>query len=147
TIGRDTFWTPAHICIHIGGTLGGLVSGWLILRTTFAGSAADKGAAVRLWGFYGPLGAWVTVWGALAMLTSAPFDDWWHNAYGLEGKLLSPPHSILAAGMFFHVVGGLLLVLAVQNRSEETQGVATGRWLFALAAGIKICLATIMVTE
>ncbi|HXJ58011.1 MAG TPA: hypothetical protein VNU68_15255 [Verrucomicrobiae bacterium] len=147
TIGRDTFWTPAHICIHIGGSLGGLVSGWLILRTTLAESAADKAAAVRLWGFYGPLGAWVTVWGALAMLTSAPFDDWWHNAYGLDVKILSPPHSILAAGMFFHVVGGLLLVLAVQNRSEEASGAATGRWLFALAAGIKICLATIMVTE
>src|SRR5882672_10760718 len=105
TIGRDTFWTPAHICIHIGGTLGGLVSGWLILRTTFAGSAADKAAAVRLWGFYGPLGAWVTVWGALAMLTSAPFDDWWHNAYGLDVKILSPPHTVLALGMWATVLG------------------------------------------
>ena len=147
TIGRDTFWTPAHICIHIGGTLGGLVSGWLILRTTFAGSREDREGSVRLWGFYGPLGAWVTVWGALAMLTSAPFDDWWHNAYGLDVKILSPPHSVLAAGMFFHVVGGLLLVLSVQNRAGESSGQTAGRWLFALAAGIKICLASIMVTE
>ena len=48
---------------------------------------------VRFWGFRAPLGAWVAIWGAFAMLTSAPFDDWWHNAYGLDVKVLSPPHS------------------------------------------------------
>lgn len=36
TIGRDTFWTAAHICIHLGGSLGGLVCGWLVLRATFS---------------------------------------------------------------------------------------------------------------
>ena len=24
------------------------------------------------------------------MLTSAPFDDWWHNAYGLDVKITQP---------------------------------------------------------
>src|SRR6185503_12428923 len=47
TIGRDTFWTSAHICIHIGGTLGGLVCGWLVLKTTFFGSPAERAASVR----------------------------------------------------------------------------------------------------
>src|SRR6185503_5485275 len=145
-IGLDTFWTPAHICIHLGGTLGGLVSGWLVLRTTFAGTAADKAATIGLWGFRGPLGAWVTIWGALAMLTSAPFDDWWHNAYGLDVEILSPPHSVLAAGMYFHVVGGLLLVLSLQNRSSESAK-TRGQWLFAFAGGILVCMAAIMVTE
>jgi len=32
------------------------------------------------------------------MLTSAPFDNWWHNAYGLDVKIVSLPHSILALG-------------------------------------------------
>ena len=145
-IGRDTFWTPAHICIHFGGTLGGLVSGWLIMKATFWSTPEERAATVRIWGFRGPLGAWVTVWGALAMLTSAPFDNWWHNAYGLDVEILSPPHSVLAAGMYFHVVGGLLLVLSFQNRSaERTQ--TGGRWLLAFAGGILICLAAIMVTE
>ena len=31
--------------------------------------------------------------------TSAPLDDWWHRAYGLDVKILSPPHMVLAAGM------------------------------------------------
>src|SRR6185436_19155884 len=133
TIGRDTFWTPAHICIHFGGSLDGFVCGWLVLRATFFGTTEDRAAAVRVWGFRGPLGAWVTIWGALAMLTSAPFDNWWHDAYGLDVKILSPPHSVLAAGMYFHVAGGLLLLLGVQNRSADVERPA-GRWLFVLAA-------------
>ena len=146
TIGRDTFWTPAHICIHLGGTLGGFVCGWLVLRATFFPASAEHGASVRLWGFRGPLGAWVTLWGALAMLTSAPFDNWWHDAYGLDVEILSPPHSVLAAGMYFHVVGGLLLVLSLQNRTSGSAS-ARGQWLFAFAGGILVCLAAIMVTE
>jgi hypothetical protein len=146
TIGRDTFWTPAHICIHLGGSLGGFICGWLVLKATFAGTPAEREAAVRVWGFRGPLGAWVTIWGALAMLTSAPFDNWWHDAYGLDVEILSPPHSVLAAGMFFHVLGGLLLVLSLQNRTAE-QSQARGRWLFAFAGGVLVCLASIMTTE
>ena len=146
TIGRDTFWTPAHICIHFGGSLGGFVCGWLVLRATFFGTAEDRAASVRVWGFRGPLGAWVTIWGALAMLTSAPFDNWWHDAYGLDVEILSPPHSVLAAGMYFHVLGGLLLVLSLQNRSAEEQQ-TRGRGMFALAGGILVCLGAIMVTE
>jgi hypothetical protein len=44
TIGRDTFWTPAHICIHLGGTLGGLVSGWLVLSATFGKAQPERDA-------------------------------------------------------------------------------------------------------
>lgn len=146
TIGRDTFWTPAHICIHLGGSLGGFLCGWLVLRATFSSADAIRGAGVRVWGFRGPLGAWVTIWGALAMLTSAPFDNWWHDAYGLDVEILSPPHSVLAAGMYFHVVGGLLLVLSYQNRSADERR-AGGRGLYVFAAGILVGLAAIMMTE
>lgn len=146
TIGRDTFWTPAHICLHLGGSLGGLVCGWLVLKTTFFGTRAERDGAVRVWGFRGPLGAWVTIWGALAMVTSAPFDNWWHNAYGLDVRILSPPHAVLAAGMYFLVFGGLLQVLSLQNRAA-VEGSTAGRWLFAFAGGILICMASIMIME
>src|SRR2546422_8781017 len=36
TIGRDTFWTPAHLAIYAGGIVAGLTCGWLALRLTFA---------------------------------------------------------------------------------------------------------------
>ena len=67
TIGRDTFWTPAHLAIHFGGIVGGVSSGAVVLQTTFGSSAAWRETAVRLWGFRGPLGAWVSIWGAFAM--------------------------------------------------------------------------------
>src|SRR5207249_4338330 len=36
SIGRDTFWTPAHMAIYLGGVLAGLSCGWVVLKTTFA---------------------------------------------------------------------------------------------------------------
>src|SRR5215210_3241077 len=133
TIGRDTFWTAAHMAIPPGGALAGICGGWLALKPTFAGTPEERGVAVRFWGFRAPLGAWVAIWGALAMLTSAPFDDWWHNAYGLDVEILSPPHTVLAAGMIAIQLGAMLLVLAAQNRAA---GSARGLGLaFVYAAG------------
>src|SRR2546426_7799235 len=89
SIGRDMFWTPAHLAIYLGGVLAGAACGWLVLRTTFSATVEEQAAGVTFWGFRGPLGAWVAIWGALAMLASGPFDNWWHNAYGLDVKVLS----------------------------------------------------------
>jgi len=119
SIGRDTFWTPAHMAIYLGGVLAGTACGWLALRNTFAGNGAERDASVRFWGFRAPLGAWVCIWGALAMITSGPFDNWWHNAYGLDVKVLSPPHVILALGLWAIQLGALLLVLSLQNRAPD----------------------------
>lgn len=146
TIGRDTFWTPAHMAIYLGGVLAGICGGWLALKTTFAGTPAEREVAVRFWGFRAPLGAWVAVWGALAMLTSAPFDDWWHNAYGLDVEILSPPHTVLAAGMIAIQLGAMLLVLAPQNRAAEGRARALGL-AFVYAAGAVLSMLTILLTE
>jgi hypothetical protein len=145
TIGRDTFWTPAHLAIYLGGIVAGLTCGWLALRTTFAGSADDRAAGVRFWGFRAPLGAWVCIWGTFAMLTSAPFDDWWHNAYGLDVKIISPPHMLLAAGIAAIQWGAMLMALARQNRAvgERKQ---LGR-LYLVAAGLLVLLVATVATE
>ncbi len=120
SIGRDTFWTPAHMAIYLGGVLAGLACGWLVLKTTFAGAPEQRDASVGFWGFRGPLGAWASIWGAFAMITSAPFDNWWHNAYGLDVKVLSPPHVLLALGIWAIQLGALFLVLSLQN-SDSSQ--------------------------
>jgi hypothetical protein len=146
SIGRDTFWTPAHMAVYLGGVLAGLSCGILAIRTTFAGSAAERATMVRFWGFYGPLGAWVAVWGAFAMLTSAPFDNWWHNAYGLDVKVLSPPHALLGAGMITIQLGAMLLALAAQNRAPE--GAVRRLGLAHLySAGIVVLMITTLVVE
>jgi hypothetical protein len=146
TIGRDTFWTPAHMAIYIGGLLGGLTCGWLVIRTSFFGDHQEQAAAVRLWGFRAPLGAWITIWGALAMLTSAPFDNWWHDAYGVDVKILSPPHTVLALGMWATVLGALILLLREQNLAPPGQP-EPGRWLFIYAAGLLVVMSSVFLIE
>ncbi|MFL5582438.1 MAG: hypothetical protein ACJ8AO_18875 [Gemmatimonadaceae bacterium] len=146
TIGRDTFWSPPHLAIYLGGVLGGLSAGYRILRTTFAGSIAERAASVRVWGFRGPLGAWVSAWGAAAMLTSAPFDDWWHNAYGLDVEILSPPHTLLALGIGGIVAGATLQALALQNQSGEARRRLYAT-LYAYLGGLAIATACVMATQ
>ena len=145
TIGRDTFWTPAHMGIYLGGVVSGLTCAWLALHTTFAGSPEDRATAVRFWGFRAPFGAWVSIWGAIAMLTSAPFDDWWHNAYGLDVKIISPPHMVLAAGIGAIQAGAMLMALASQNRAGGARRELNR--LFLLGAGLLVLLAATVATE
>jgi hypothetical protein len=146
TIGRDTFWTPAHMAIYFGGVLAGSVGGWLAVKHTFFAGAAERDSSVGLFGARAPLGAWVAVWGALAMITSAPFDDWWHNAYGLDVRIVSPPHAVLGLGMFGVSVGALLLVLSRQNR---LQGAAStrGTGLFIYTGGVFVLLGSVFILE
>jgi hypothetical protein len=145
TIGRDSFWTPAHMAIYLGGAAAGLSCGWLVLRTTFAGSVTDKAGGVTFWGFRGPLGAWVCIWGAFAMIASGPFDDWWHNAYGLDVEILSPPHTVLAAGIIAIQMGAMLMVLSRQNNVGADSAVL--KLLLAYSGGVLILMMATLATE
>ena len=147
TIGRDSFWTLPHVLEQLGAILAGVSCGWLVLHTTFAGSTVQRAASVRFWGFRGPLGAWVTIWGTFVMVTSAPFDNWWHNAYGLDVKIVSPPHMVLALGMISVVVGAMLMVLAAQNRATDARQVRGLAWAFAFAGGLLLVMVATMISE
>src|SRR5438105_15877500 len=72
SIGRDTFWTPAHLAIYLGGILAGTACGWLALRTTFAASGAERDASVRCRGVRAPLGSCACMWCASAVVSSGP---------------------------------------------------------------------------
>ncbi len=146
TIGRDTFWTPAHLAIYAGGLAAGLSCGWLALKTTFAGSGTEVGRSVRMWGFRAPLGAWVAIWGTIAMLTSAPFDDWWHNAYGLDVEILSPPHVVLAMGICAIQLGAMLMALSWQNRASE-RGQRLLGFAYAFSAGLLLLNLSVVMME
>lgn len=123
SIGRDTFWSPPHVAIYLGGVLAGFVSGYLILSTTFARTPVGqqmRQSAVQIWGFRGPLGAFLSAWGGMAMLASAPFDNWWHNTYGLDVTILSPPHTVLAMGIIAVELGGLILISGARNHASAS---------------------------
>jgi hypothetical protein len=129
SIGRDTFWTPAHLAIQACGVIAAIICGYLILVDTFGHSAKLKAAAVNVLGFRAPLGAFIAAWGGIAMITSAPFDNWWHAAYGLDVKIVSPPHTLLILGMRAVAVGILFLILASMNRASG-EGTQSGEQTF-----------------
>lgn len=119
SIGRDTFWTPAHMAIQACGVIAAIICGYLIMINTFGTSDRLKTASVNVLGFRAPLGAFIAAWGGIAMITSAPFDNWWHAAYGLDVKIVSPPHTLLILGIRAVDVGILFLILAAMNRASS----------------------------
>src|SRR5439155_9434367 len=68
SIGRDSFWTPPHLAIYACGLLAGVSSGYLIAAATFGRAAALRDVSVRVLGFSGPAGAFLSAWGGFAML-------------------------------------------------------------------------------
>ena len=59
SIGRDSFWTPAHMLIYLCGVLAAAGSAVPILTATFRPDSPLRGASVRMWGFRGPIGAFL----------------------------------------------------------------------------------------
>jgi hypothetical protein len=139
SIGRDTFWSPPHVLEQFSALVAGTSCGWLVLSTTFRGSAADHARSVRFWGFRGPLGAWLCIWGTLTMIASAPLDNWWHDAYGLDVKIMSPPHLVLSFGMVGIQAGAMLMALSRQNRAEPDERRRLA-FLYAMSAGILLAM-------
>ena len=149
TIGRDTFWSPPHLLEQAGAAIAGLTCGYIALWTTFRGGDEARARSVRFWKFfYAPLGAWACIWGAFMIITSAPFDDWWHNAYGLDVKIISPPHMVLASGMIAIQLGAMVLALAAQNRArDESERRLLGAVFIGTAAMIVTMAATVIMEQ
>ncbi|HWZ51800.1 MAG TPA: hypothetical protein VNW54_10080 [Granulicella sp.] len=140
SIGRDSFWTPAHMAIYACGVLAAIIGGWLVARCTFGHDAELRSASVQVLGLRAPLGVFLAGWGGIAMLTSAPFDNWWHNAYGLDVKIVSPPHALLILGIRAIAVGMMFLILAAMNRATTagSAGFRRLRLLFLYLGGLAI---------
>jgi hypothetical protein len=145
SIGRDGLFSPPHVVVYIGAATAGVFSGYQVLKTSFWGSEFEKSRMVNFWGiFYSSLGGLFCIWGGLAAITSAPFDDWWHNTYGLDVKIFSPPHTVLILGLMFVQLGSMKAVLSILNRkdyigslteAENQKRIKRLQWMFILAAG------------
>lgn len=148
TIGRDTFWSPPHLLEQIAAVVAGLSCGYIALRTSFGNDPVAESRSVRFWRFFrAPLGVWVCVWGTVMMITSAPFDNWWHNAYGLDVEIISPPHIILALGMLGIQLGAMLLALSAQNRAATERDRRRLGIIFAYSAAVVVVMVTIIMME
>ena len=156
SIGRDKFLSPPHILIYMGAVFGGLFSGIQVLWNSFLGNMENRKGLVKIWGvFYSSLGALFCIWGAVAMLTSAPFDDWWHNTYGLDVKILSPPHALLGLGILFMQFGACVCISKYLNqnfagadkKNIEGKTLRVLQILFVLAAASLLCMICTLATE
>jgi hypothetical protein len=146
SIGRDTLWTPPHILVQLGGLLVGIACAHAILSTTLASASAARAASVQVMAFHGPGGAFIAVWGCVAMLASEPFDNWWHNAYGLDVKIVTPPHVVLALGYFATQVGAMAWMASIMNRSMDAlRGRLT--WLFLFVGSIGVGQLSVMIVQ
>lgn len=156
SIGRDGFFSPPHILIYLGGIFGGAFSGIQVLWNTFGAAHAVRSNLIKVWGlFYSSLGSLLCIWGAVAMLTAAPFDDWWHNTYGLDVVILSPPHALLITGILSLIFGACIHVTRCINLHEASgdtseQGrlrLKIYRVLYIIAASSFLCLSCVLLTE
>jgi hypothetical protein len=157
SIGRDGLFSAPHVVTYVGASVAGFFSGYQVLKTSFWGSKLEKSKMVNFWGiFYSSLGGLFCIWGGLASLTSAPFDDWWHNAYGLDVQILSPPHTILLLGLMSVQMGAMVGVLAFLNRKEQIATLSAAQnatrnnrlqWLFIMTAAFFIASIFTFLTE
>src|SRR5579862_2547100 len=119
TIGRDTFWIPPHLTTQVGAFLVGISCVIVILDATLSRDLGSRAVSVQVLGLQGPAGAFIALWGSLAMVASAPFDNWQHNAYGLDVTFATPPHMLLFVGSFATMVGTGLRIATLIHSSTQ----------------------------
>ena len=118
SIGIDRFWSPPHLATHVGIWLSGLLGLQLIARFTLAQKHGEHGAGVNIGPWCGPSGAWILLWGAVAMQAATLFDNWWQQAYGLGAGLWHPPQILKTAAFFAVLLGGVAMPAAAKSRGN-----------------------------
>lgn len=157
SIGRDGLFSAPHVVTYVGAAFAGIFSGYQVLKTSFWGNKLEKAKMVNFWGiFYSSLGGLFCIWGGIASLTSAPFDDWWHNTYGLDVQILSPPHSVLLLGLMSVQLGAMVGTLAFLNRTDKIASLSSQenqartnrlQWMFIFTAAFFITSIFTFLTE
>ena len=136
------------MAIYLCGVLAGTAYGYLVVKTTFDPAATSlRDASVKVFGLRGPLGAFIAGWGGITMLISGPFDNWWHDAYGLDVKIVSPPHMVLFAGIFAVIIGTLVLIASLQNRALQTELRSVYRAMFLYVCSVLLVMDQVVLME
>lgn len=145
TIGRDTFWIPPHLTTQVGAFLVGISCVYVILDATLRRDLG-RAVSVQVLGLQGPAGAFIALWGSLAMVASAPFDNWQHNAYGLDVTFATPPHMLLFVGSFATMVGtGLRIATLIHSSTQLSRRRFV--WLFLFVGSIGLPPLTVIIAR
>ena len=134
TIGVDRFFGPPHAANYLAVLLAGAAALHMAVRATRRGAGGVSLGRMRA-----PLGAWLTVWGALAFAAALLFDRWWQASYGLAAGIWHPPQ-IAKTVAYFALALGAWLALSAEQR--DTRGALAA----ALAAGALLAMISVVTT-
>ncbi|MDQ3730191.1 MAG: hypothetical protein M3355_11465 [Actinomycetota bacterium] len=124
--GRDSFFIAPHLVLYAGISLtGGALGIWALLV------ARERGLRQAL--RHPPL--LLGLLGATLTLAAAPIDNGWHEAFGRDSVIWSPPHMLGVAGSAL-IASALLLELSstAQRRLELVAAVMAGAAVVGVAA-------------
>src|SRR5260370_2988924 len=144
SIGRESQFTPPHFVVQMGGILVAIACAYTILATTSAHTTLARDASVRVLSFYGPGGAFIAFWGSVTLAASGPFDNWWHNAYGLDVGVINPPHLLVFLGAYAFKIGALAWIVSIMNRSTDALR-SPLLWLFLFVGALGVLQSTCMI--
>jgi hypothetical protein len=132
-LGRDQFWIPPHILIYSGVGAAGVIALLVVLIETVrywrrVPGVDDSSTVSILHYFHAPLGFILLGFGALTDLIAAPFDNYWHELYGIDVTLWAPFHLM---GTFGGLMAGIGVVYAVaaEINYDRRSGRPLRRWL------------------
>ncbi len=120
-VGRDSFFIPSHLMLYSGVIIAGVLSLALVLRDSRLwrkpGSGVSDANTVHVLGrFYGPIGFIVCGFGMLTLLIAAPFDNDWHELYGIDVTVWAAFHVM---GILGAAIGGLGLIYMVASEANR----------------------------
>jgi hypothetical protein len=118
-IGRDTFWSPPHLLLYLGISLIALVP--IVALAIDRGSAPSGSARGRSM----HPGMMVAGLGGLMALTAGPVDEFWHQMFGLDVTIWSPPHLQLIIGVVLAQLGLIATWVVEANHKNPARLVGT----------------------
>jgi len=95
-LGRDTFWSPPHVLMYTGTTLVGLSS--LVALLTALRGRPPRTRELAIGPLHVERSLALVGFGALTIVSAAPFDDLWHRLFGRDVDIWSPPHMVAVVG-------------------------------------------------
>ncbi len=110
SFGRDSFWSPPHLAVNLGGALAAATAAVWAARATRRGDSSTVSLGrVRI-----PLGAAVALWGSAAMLAAGGLETAWSSAYGMAFGSWTPPQVVFTVAVSAVLAG---IVLAAASRA------------------------------
>jgi hypothetical protein len=141
-VGRDSFFTPPHIFMYSSTTIAGLLALVFIFWDTWRFRKGDPAVtAANTTAFLGlraPLGIYIVGFGVLTQVLAAPFDNYWHELYGIDVTLWSPAHVMGMIGAFIAALG---IVYAVGSELNRRRAAGERLWLGLGGPGVAMVLA------